>query len=291
MKSDLTFEHYLRRLRHTEQTIRSYTYAYSVFIIDNPHPEDYHYKDIIRYINLISSKDESPSKRIHLLNGIKKYYDYLIDIGRRNDHPCRGFSIKNLRGREVIHQDLFSSKELELLMNREDRYVEMEQRNRVLSSLLIYQGLSSGEIHKLNISHIDLDNGTIFIKASPKISQRHLELSNKQFRLFELYINEGRKLLMREDSEPFLLNKLGRRTTVDDINYYVSTFKGLFPDRNLNAGTIRQSVISNWLNEKKISLEDVQLLSGQRWISTTARYRHNSMEENREIMNKFFPLK
>ena len=77
---------------------------------------------------------------------------------------------------------------------------------------------------------------------------------------------------------------------MDDIHYLVSTFKGLFPDRNLTPSSIRQSVIANWLNEKKIPLEQVQLMSGQKWISTTVKYRQNNLEEQRELMNKWFPI-
>jgi len=49
------------------------------------------------------------------------------------------------------------------------------------------------------------------------------------------------------------------------------------------------SVISNWLNEKKISLEHVQELAGHKWPGTTEKYiRVNSLEEV-ELINKFFP--
>jgi integrase/recombinase XerD len=64
----------------------------------------------------------------------------------------------------------------------------------------------------------------------------------------------------------------------------------LFTDRNLNSKTIRQSVIANWLNEKKVPLEQVQLMAGQKWISTTAKYRQTSVEEQRTMINKFHPM-
>jgi site-specific recombinase XerD len=291
MNATTTFEQYLYRLRHTSQTIRTYLYSYSVFLVDNPNPEDYCYKDILEYIKLKSGSDYSPSARVYLLNGIKKYYDYLIAIGRRNDHPCKNFTLRIHKKKGVIHQDLFSSSELELLMERKERYPELMLKNKVLISLLIYQGLASGEIERLNINHIDLDNGSIFIKASTQISQRHLELNKKQYRLFDQYITEGRKALLRTEKEDaFILGKLGNRISVEDISYLVSTYKGLFPDRDLNPGTIRQSVIANWLNEKKLPLEQVQLMSGQRWLSTTVKYRQISLEKDREIMNRFFPL-
>jgi site-specific recombinase XerD len=87
-----------------------------------------------------------------------------------------------------------------------------------------------------------------------------------------------------------VLGKLGNRITVDDVHYIVSTAKGLFPDRNLTPATIRQSVIANWLNEKKLPLEQVQLMAGQKWVSTTLKYRQVNLEEQREMMNRWFPI-
>ncbi|HET6244220.1 MAG TPA: tyrosine-type recombinase/integrase [Bacteroidia bacterium] len=290
MKEPITFEHYLHQIKHTPQTVKSYLFANKVFMTDNPQPDDYKYKDIVEYLNQKVKDYANQNTKLYILNGIKKYYDYLIDIGRRNDHPCRNFFIRNVRNRQVIHQDLFSSSELELLLEREERYADLKQRNQVVMSLLIYQGLNSGEIQNLNLSNIDFDNGTIFIKASRKIGQRHIELHNKQFRLIDHYLQEGRKSLMREETNALILGKLGTRLTVDDIHYLVSTYKPLFPDRNLTPSTIRQSVISNWLNEKKLPLEQVQMISGQKWISTTVKYRQINIEEQRELMNRFHPL-
>jgi site-specific recombinase XerD len=112
----------------------------------------------------------------------------------------------------------------------------------------------------------------------------------KQYRILDRYINENRKDLIRDKTEALVIGKLGTALTADDIHYLVSTYKMLFPDRNLTPATIRQSVISNWLNEKKLPLEQVQLLAGHRWISSTAKYRQHNMEQQRELMNKWFPV-
>ena len=267
-------------------------HAYKIITNDNPDLHTYKFKDVINYLNGKSKEYANGNTKVYILNGLKKYFDFLIDSGKRDDHPCMNLHLRNQRRREVIHQDLFTSKELELLLDREERYEDLKQRNRVVMSLLIYQGLNSAEISNLNLSHIDLDSGVIFVKASKKIGQRHIELVNKQYRLFDAYLNEGRKSLLRETNptNAFVLGKLGTRISVDDIHYLVSTFKGLFPDRNLTPSSIRQSVIANWLNEKKIPLEQVQLMSGQKWISTTVKYRQNNLEEQRELMNKWFPI-
>ena len=289
---EISFKKYLHQYGHTDKTIKSYLHAYKIITNDNPQLYSYKFKDVINYLNEKSKEYSNGNTKVYILNGLKKYFDYLIEIGKRDDHPCLNLQIRNQRRKEIIHQDLFTSKELELLLEREERYEDLKQRNRVVMSLLIYQGLNSAEISNLNLSHIDLDSGVVFIKASKKIGQRHIELVNKQYRLFDTYLNEGRKSLHRDTipTNAFVLGKLGTRISVDDIHYLVSTLKGLFPDRNLTPTTIRQSVIANWLNEKKIPLEQAQLMSGQKWISTTVKYRQNNIEEQRELMNKWFPI-
>jgi site-specific recombinase XerD len=255
-----------------------------------PNPDHFNYKDVVIYLSEKAKDYKNGSTKDYLLNGMKKYFDYLVEIGKRDDHPCKNLNLRNQKRKEIIHQDLFSSQELELLLEREERYADLKQKNQAMMSLLIYQGLNAGEMARLKIQHIDFDKGLIFIKSSKKIAQRHLEIQSKQYRILDKYINEGRKKLKSVETDVLLLGKLGKPITTEDVHYIVSTFKPMFPDRNLNPKTIRQSVISNWLNERKMPLEQVQLMSGQKWISTTAKYRQNSIEEQREMMNKWFPI-
>jgi len=86
-------------------------------------------------------------------------------------------------------------------------------------------------------------------------------------------------------------HKAGTPVTVEDISYHTGVRKHLFPDRNLNPVTIRQSVISNWLNERKFPLEDVQLMAGHKWMSATERYKQINLDEQRELINKWHPLR
>lgn len=290
MNFKIEFEKYLHRSGHTEKTVKSYMHAYKIITNDNSELSTYKFKDIVNYLNQKSNDFKNANTKVYILNGLKKYFDFLIDVGLRDDHPCKSFQVRNQRRKEVIHQDLFSSQELELLLEREERYGDLVQKNKVIISLLIYQGLTGNEICNLKLQHIDLDNGKIFVRASKKIGQRHLELHPKQYRLIDNYINDGRKKLMREPSDFLILGKLGTHITTEGVNYVISTLQGLFPDRHLTSTSIRKSVIANWLNEKKLPLEQVQIMSGQKWMSTTVKYRQNNLEEQRELMNKWFPI-
>jgi site-specific recombinase XerD len=290
MDNFIYFKKYLTKIGHTPSTIKSYMFAVTVFLEDNPEPEYLNYKQIVYYLSTKSRTDFKNTTKIYLLNGIKKYYDFLIETAIRVDHPCRNLFIRNLRRKSVVFQDLFSFQELQLLFDRKERYSDLKQRNQLIISLLIYQGLTSSEIRNINLSHVDFEKGRIYIKGSKKIAQRHLSLVNVQLTLFHDYLKVDRRKLIRQSTSAFILGKLGNRITVDDIHYLVYTFKPLFPDKNISPSLIRQSVITYWLNDYKYPLEQVQLMAGQKWISSTARYRDSPIEAQRKIMNQFHPF-
>lgn len=283
------FEQFLLE-RYTPQTTKSYLFAVNHFLNLNPKAKRYKYQNIVSYMETVSQKHSNLQYRVTILSAIKKFYDYLVMIGYRADHPCKRLNIKVNHNQPIQVQDLFSSEELQLLLNRENRYQFIDTRNAVILSLLIYQGLASEEITKLDVKDIDLDKGTIYIKASSNLNRRTLELDRKQMILFDKYINEIRPKLLRSNTDKLILSKLGKPMTVDNIQAMIEPLKGLFPDRKLSPQTIRMSVICNWLNEKKIPLEGTQELAGHKWPGTTEKYFKINSDEQRELINKFFPL-
>jgi site-specific recombinase XerD len=288
MDSD-TLHDYLKSLKHTQSTIKSYLFIISRYLKEHPQANRYDYKDIMDYFkSFLLNMDERPGMAL-LQSGIKKYYDYLIHIGQINKHPCRSICIKQRR-KNVIHVDLFSQFELERLLRRHERYAVLKHRNRLLISLLIYQGLTSSEIAKLKVKDINVDRSLVKIVASATNSGRKLELKPIQLDLLDKYLNKSRKYLQRQNQEALLLNKLGNPMTVDDIHYLIETYKYLYPDRKLTPQTIRQSVIANWLNKYHIPLEDAQLLAGHKRPSATLKYKQANMQQAVETLNRFHPL-
>jgi len=282
----ITFERYLNEHRHSDQTIKSYLYGISIFLNANPNAENYGYKDIIEYMNRVTKEYPNTYTANTKLAVIKKYYDYLIEIGKRDFHPCRTLYLKCRKSKDIIHQDLFTTHDLEQLLGRKERYKKIKLKNQTIMSLLVFQGLTTGEIMSLKVQHVNLDNGTIYIKASRKISSRHLEIHPRQSTLLYRCINE----MQRVGTDALLIGRTGKPITVDDVHHLVETCKSFFPDRKLDPKTIRQSVIANWLNEQHLPLEQVQLMAGHKWMSSTERYKQTNLSEQRELMNKWHPL-
>jgi integrase/recombinase XerD len=284
-----TLETYLKQ-NLSASTAKSYLYTITHFLKTNPKASRYQYKNIVHYMETVGKKQANMQYRVRILSALKKYYDYLVMSGYRTDHPCKRLNIKIKSIQEIQIQDLFSSSELQLLMERENRYKHLDSRNNVIVSLLIYQGLTSDEIIRLTVKDIDLDDGTIYIKGSTNLNKRTLELVSKQMILFSNYINETRPKLLRCEADALIITKLGKPMTVDNIHAMIEPLKTLFPDRKLNPKTIRMSVICNWLNEKMIPLERAQELAGHKWPSTTEKYIKINSSQQREMINRFFPF-
>lgn len=284
-----TLEMYLKEILAIK-TAESYLYTINHFVNTNPKSKRYKYKDVVNYMDEVNKKQSNPQYRIRILSAIKKYYDYLIITGQRSDHPCKKLNIKSINNQAIQTQDLFSSSELQLLLQRENRYWFLENRNNVLISLLIYQGLTSEEIKNLDVKDVDLDSGTIYIKASTSQNRRTLELKPNQMLPIAKYIDEVRPKILMMQTDKLILSKLGKPISVDGIHSVIEPLKSLFPNKNLNPRTIRMSVICNWLNEKGIPLESVQELAGHKWPGTTEKYIKVDANAERELINRYFPI-
>jgi integrase/recombinase XerD len=245
----------------------------------------------MNYVDHLRKQYQNPRTINRMLYGVKAWYHWLIQTGKRQDHPCRYLTLKDAKTQDIQLQDLFTESELELLMDRKERYESVRIRNQVIISLLIYQALRLKEVAQLRLKDIDLEAGTVYHKRhGQNFTDEHLKMKPKQIMLFYKYIHEVRAKIIRENTSQLILNLRGGRMTADSINYLVETFKPLFPDRNLNAKTIRQSVITNLLKQKK-DLRVVQVFAGHKKPSSTERYRQTGLEELKAAVMKYHPLR
>jgi integrase/recombinase XerD len=287
-----TIEQYLYR-KHTKQTAKTYHFVISTFLNVHPKAKHYQYRDIVNHFVEIKNRYPNVSTRNGILAALKKYYDYLVETKQRNDHPCRTFFIKgeNVAKRSQVHfQDLFTPTELDMLLNRENRYPHLKTRNKIIISLLIFQALTCDELIRLDLKDIDLDNSTVYIKGSATLSRRTLSLQRMQIEWIEDYLTNHRSKLLKCTTDRLLIGIRGDPETVEGIGGMLQPLKNLFPDRPLNAMTIRLSVIANWLNVYKNRLEIVQEWAGHKYPSSTLRYKRLDVAEQREKINKWHPL-
>jgi len=75
----------------------------------------------------------------------------------------------------------------------------------------------------------------------------------------------------------------------DIVKHVMRSYKGLYPGRQVNAQTIRQSVIANLLKQGH-DLSLVQAFAGHKYPSSTERYKQNEVETLREAVQRHHPM-
>lgn len=285
----MKLQDYLNK-RHTKGTADRYLRDIQIYRKANPNHKTATYSDIMDYIGKLRQQYKNPQSVRTILYSLKKYYSFLVYVKERKDHPCKFINLKDKQNRNIQLQDLFTTAELEQLLERKERYINLKTKNQVVLSLLVYQGLTTGELTRIELKDLDLEKAEIYIKSSSKLNSRTLKLKSKQILIFHKYITEVRPKIIKRESNFLIINKLGNPETGEQISYLVSTSKHLFSDRNLNPKTIRQSVITNLLKSGN-DLRVVQVFAGHKYPSATEKYKQTNVEELKKEVQKYHPLK
>lgn len=284
---------YLRE-RFAKRTAHGYKLMIENYCNQVSGPVQARYKDVLSYLEKQRSKGRQASTLLSYMAAIKVYYDWLKETGRREDHPCKHMRLKDRIDNRVNVQDLFSSTELQLLIEQPPREIsrlpKTELRDKVILSLLIYQGLTTKNIINLEEKDLNLEQATICIKGETTLNARTLELHPKQIMLINKYLNEERPTLNRNDSSKLILTRRYQAERGCGVHNIVKVYKHLFPDKTLSPLAIRKSVIANLLKAAK-DIRAVQVFAGHKSPMTTERYQQTGIEELTAAVLKFHPLK
>ena len=254
------------------------------------------YTEILNYIAYLRKNyDLHPKTLRHCLSGVKIYFNYLLEIGKRKDHPCSELFLKDKINRQIQVDNLYSSETLENFLKtfKIKRKERLKRRNEVIITLLIYQALTVSEISNLEVENIDLENGEIQIKKGHHQQKRTLPLQAKQILLFYNYLEKERKELLFFNKENpvisyFILGQYGEKVNPHTISKMINEHRK--PSEKLQPMKIRQSVIANLL-KKENDTRIVQVFSGHRRASTTVQYKQTELEALQNAVNQYHPIK
>ena len=286
----MEIENYLQN-ELSKQTIKSYLYEIEKFKKHYKNPEKLNYQELMNYVELLR-KNYNPQSIKRTIYAIKKFYDYLLEIGKVKYNIAKNIKIRDGKENPLQLQELLTEKELlQLLEPRKERYKILEKRNQIIISLLVNQALLVSDIENLRIEDLDLKNAKIKVKSTGITNERILDLKAEQILLFYEYLKEEREKMKekRPDNFYFLLNKLGSKITADDINYLVSTYQKDFT-KKITSVKIRQSVIKLKLDQGE-NLRKVQYFAGHKHADTTEKYRETGIEALQTAINQFHPIK
>lgn len=281
---------YLRK-ELSPSTAARYERDIQTFFLHLKRPGQATYQQIMDVIGALRKKYNNPKTINRILAAIKKYYDYLQHTAARKDHPCKSIKLRDGKRRDIQLQDLFSTKELELLMESKPRRERNRKtnaiRDKLILSLLIYQGLVRTEISLIEITDIDLEEATITARGDQRTNKRTLPLKAKQIHLLHEYLQKERP---QSTSDKLFIGMRGEPMSSDSLARVVQGYQYLFADKELTCQTIRMSVTRNLLKEDK-DVRIVQAYTGHKSSGTTEKYKQSHAEELKAEIQKHHPVK
>jgi integrase/recombinase XerD len=154
------------------------------------------------------------------------------------------------------------------------------------------------ELEQLQVSDLNLSEGTIYIRSTAHANSRQLGLKPSQILLFHYYLTHVRVGLLRgmgrkytyEPTGSLLIGGRGKPWPREDISKHVlRRYKGWYAPRKITAERIRQSVIANLLSSGQ-DLRVVQVFAGHRNLSTTERYKQSQVDTLQTAINRLHPM-
>lgn len=279
-----------------------YQKKYSIYTVEN-------YKaDILEYLAYVK-RECLDYKRIEY-SDVRFYLMYLKDTKKINNttlsrkiSSLRGF-YKYLVNQNILEQNVFSLvtlpkkekklpryfqyNELEELFCVSDTSTPLGQRNQLLIELLYATGVRVGELVNIKIRDISIGQKTIKVLGKGN-KERFVSFGDYARDALQLYLKDGRKQLLKEETDILFLNHLGNPLTDRGVRYILEKMiKDTSLQKKISPHMIRHSFATHLLNEG-CDLFTVQQLLGHASVKATQIYTHVTTDRLKEVYYHNFP--
>jgi len=288
----MSFNHYLKKLEQSTKSIASCETAVNLFLNwmkkQAIEPEQGSYADVLAYMKYCQKNGTTQRTIQNYLNMIKHFYGYLIEQKQIEVNPVTGIKVQGVKRKSLYH--IFKPEELHAIYNSYQDESLKGKRNKIMLSLLVYQGVKTEELIKLEVRDVKLKEGKIEIPGGLKSEGRVLRLESHQVLEFYDYVNNTRKEILTKSGQQTdkLFVSIEGGDSLDSCMHRLMFWVRRKNKLVVNAKQLRASVIVKWL--KVYNLRQVQYLAGHRYISATESYQQNEMEGLTEEVNQFHPL-
>lgn len=295
--------------RLEESTIRqhgNYTGIYLEWINrENIEIKEARYKDIIAFIQSLQSKITANGRPYssrfinRVVLSVRHYYHYL-DVPK---NPASGIFIRGAVSKVPIHIIRYQE-----IINLYEQYQGLDnrtKRNKVMLGLMVYQAVTTRELHQLEPHHIKLKEAKIYVPGTNRSLARVLPIEANQLLELNQYLEVVRPQLQRDINEKrpgrkmtkvdqeaidnqLFFSERGNGNIKNSLYHMFRQIKKMNP-KITSGQVIRQSVITEWT--KRIGTRQVQYMAGYRCVGSVERYKNYNLEELAEALNEYHPLK
>ncbi len=227
------------------------------------------------------------------LKTLEQYFDYLIKIKKREDHPIKGFRIKTKPKALII--SYLTQEELENIYENQTtkghygkQFDTYKERDKAMIGLMVYQALGTGSLTQLKTEDLDLENGKIKVPPTTdfKLNERILNLEPNQIMFLHSYLTETRPKLLQLIKTEQNTDKLFPTAKKTRFNRLIQSIKKRNNLKDFNQ--IRYSRINLWL--KQYNIREVQYKAGYKSLASIEKFNQSDLETLKQAIDKYHPM-
>ena len=296
------FKSFMAKNGLEENTVRQHGNYTGIYLEwsskENIEIEQARYKDIIAFIQSLQTENHNSRFINRVVLAVRHYYQYL-SVPK---NPAAGIFIRG--GTSKVPIDIVSYPEIMQLYEQYQALDNRTKRNKVMLGLMVYQAVTTRELHHIEPHHIKLKEAKIYIPGTNRSLARVLPIKANQLLELSHYLEIVRVQLQRDiyeirsgrvmekvdqeaiDNQLFFSER-GNGNIKSSLYHMFRQIKKMNP-KITSGKVIRQSVITEWT--KTIGIRQVQYMAGYRCVGSVERYKHYNLEELTEELNEFHPL-
>jgi len=261
------------------------------------------YSNLMEYVGYCRNRNLKKSSLEKVVLSLRYYLGWLEKTDKIKTNPALELDLKGNNPRPFY--DLLSREELDNLYKNYPLHKDKElhksyiniyekmylssHRDQVITGLLVYQGLETGDIKRLKTEDLDLKSGELNVRRGIRINARTLKLESSQMYDLLVYEREIRPEIMEKKGleTDYLFTSTGKSLQLgQDMARIYKNLKKI-NEKLVSLHHIRSSVIRHWL--KSFSLRVVQEKAGHRYVSSTEKYLENDVEDLTRNLEKYHP--
>ena len=264
--------------------------------------------DVLRYLEHLKKNTKQQNiTRWHACIALKHYFNALQQANMISHNPVALIKIRGTYKKRLYK--IYTPDELTELADNfyaifisgfDDSRMDKDkkqksflsrQRNYAMLTLLLYQGLTTQELPKINLNDIDLNKARLTLNNGSTI--RNLPIQAAQIGTLINYVKNIRPLFLdfcSVETEKMFFSLSAEqydKTFIKPLKKLTKQVKSI--DKNfINFSQIRTSVITHWVQAE--GLRKAQYLAGHRYINSTEKYLSNNLDGLIDDINKLHPF-
>ena len=212
------------------------------------------------------------SSIVRLISSIHSFFDYLTKKGILKDDPAERIKAPKA---DPVQQEIISVDELETLLTTPEADTPKGLRDRAMLEVLYATGIHLNSLLSLKLSQVQLKYKILLVSEGDQ--NRVLPLGQPACDALEAYLERGREVLKKTDSDPELLfyNKSGEEMTRQGFFKRITEYTKKAGLPNITPRILRNSMIHH-LMSNGASYAGVHQLLGTKRLSAAMNFERQA---------------